>query len=136
MIRERLKSMIRTIATYTLIAVCAIAIGVGSVYVARKLSAPALRPIPGDFASIVRDVGQGKPVMVVLQGCPHCADARTWLASKKMSVREVEIGSDDRIQTVLAANQIASTPTLILPSSLVVGFLPEVWDGELRKYGN
>lgn len=123
---EILKAAIKNIA----LAVMAIGIGMGTVVAWRWVTTPGQVKISGDYSRIVADVGHGRPVMVVLKGCPHCEDARVWLGRHKVAFQEVEIGTNQSVQVLLKQHDINSTPTLITRRLLTVGFYPQIWATE------
>ena len=125
---SKLKSLLWSALSFAGFGIAGASVGIGFAYSALLVKrSQEQQVIQGDFHALIQDVGKGKPVMVTLPGCPHCADARIWLAPRGWAVTEINIGTNERLQAVLDAHHINSTPTLITEQAISVGFSPNVW---------
>jgi glutaredoxin len=68
------------------------------------------------------------------QWCPHCAEAKAWLAAKRYSFTELDVeNSDSNRREQRALNPRGGVPTIDVEGEVLVGFGASSLEGAIRR---
>ncbi|BBB59983.1 MULTISPECIES: glutaredoxin family protein [unclassified Undibacterium] len=125
MLKQRLKS----IASYALILVAGLAVGLAAANVPRWLT-PAY--IEGDYKAYFPDA-KTKVVLYATATCPYCAKTQEYLKAKNIAYVKFDINESEQARKEFKQLKGEIVPLILVGNRQIAGFKPEVLDSALQQ---
>ncbi len=125
MLKQRLKS----IASYALILVAGLAVGLAAANVPRWLT-PAY--IEGDYKAYFPDA-KTRVVLYATATCPYCAKTQDYLKAKNIAFVRFDINESEQARKEFKQLKGEIVPMILVGNRQIVGFKPEVLDSALQQ---
>jgi glutaredoxin len=87
--------------------------------------------IARDFNAELEQLKSAGPVMLVREGCPACAKAKAWLASRNIEIEARDVEADEVARQVAKTFPESVVPLLITDDAAVLGFSESTWTSAL-----
>jgi glutaredoxin len=125
MLKQRLKS----IASYALILIAGLAVGLAAANVPRWLT-PAY--IEGDYKAYFPDA-KTKVVLYATATCPYCAKTQEYLKAKNIAYVKFDINESEQARKEFKQLKGEIVPLILVGNRQIAGFKPEVLDSALQQ---
>lgn len=125
MLKQRLKS----IASYALILVAGLAVGLAAANVPRWLT-PAY--VEGDYKAYFPDA-KTKVVLYATATCPYCAKTQEYLKAKNIAYVKFDINESEQARKEFKQLKGEIVPLILVGNRQIAGFKPEVLDSALQQ---
>ncbi|MFZ6678325.1 glutaredoxin family protein [Undibacterium sp. Tian12W] len=125
MLKQRLKS----IASYALILVAGLAVGLAAANVPRWLT-PAY--IEGDYKAYFPDA-KTKVVLYATSTCPYCTKTQEYLKAKNIAYVKFDINESEQARKEFKQLKGEMVPLILVGNRQIAGFKPEVLDSALQQ---
>ncbi|BBB65982.1 hypothetical protein UNDYM_1729 [Undibacterium sp. YM2] len=125
MLKQRLKS----IASYALILIAGLAVGLAAANVPRWLT-PAY--IEGDYKAYFPDA-KTKVVLYATATCPYCAKTQEYLKAKNITYVKFDINESEQARKEFKQLKGEIVPLILVGNRQIAGFKPEVLDSALQQ---